>query len=334
MKQILLMRRRWFILFAVSIADVVMGDTAVLPSTSSDPITVEDSSSVNEEELPPQESAQAAAQHLSPWRPFDPLCNWLGITPPPFLSFEHTQADMRLPGPDFTNFPNSAFTVPKNSVYLEFNPGGFSGASRISGSQWGWPYLFRYGATNEIELRLLSSGLTVESGATGFSPIAFDTKIHLAQWMEESFNMALGIEAAIQTSSWLASPAFKGDTQYSLQLLVDHFLPLDIAFEWNVGFTYQTYLGQDTYLPVVEWAFQRNVTDEVSVYVNGSHSALPSEMIREAGYSPNSWPQQQLIGAGAQWSVNRWVAFFGGYNWGITRFSPAYMTTIGFSVSF
>jgi hypothetical protein len=238
-----------------------------------------------------------------------------------------------MPGPDFTNFPNGAFTLPKGSIYVENNPGAFTGGSVLSDSQWSWPYMLRYGLTNDIEVRVLSNGLTSQGDIVGFSPLGFDTKIHLGAVEWGWFNATVGVEATAMTSNWLASPAFSDSTSYTLNLLVDHFLPGDLSFEWNIGVTRQKDGGNDLYLPTVQWAFQRNVTDDVAVYIHGYHGAVSNASITEAGFGTATWPQQQILGLGAQWIATERLAFFTGYSWGITRFSPDYTTNLGFAFS-
>lgn len=285
------------------------------------------------DDLPPQEAAQAAATALPSWRPFDALFHLFGTSAPESLQIKRSLADTHYPGPDLTNFPNSAFTLPEGGIYVEANPGSFTGGSDISNSSWGMPYLLRYGLTNNMELRVLSSGLTVDSDTVGFSPIGFDTKIHLGVVEYGWFNATLGLEATIQTGKWLASKAYESDDQYSLNLLIDHELPGDLSFEWNIGVTRHSSNENDLFLPTVQWAFQRDIFDDVAVYINGYHGHIPTPDITSAGYGTASWPQQQLIGFGAQWIMNERIAFFTGCNWGFTRFSPDYSTNLGFAIS-
>lgn len=282
----------------------------------------------------PQQAAQAAAQDLPDWHPFRRLNRFLGRKPSEGFVIWRSLADVSLPGPDLANYPNSSYTLPQGGFYVENSPAGFYGSSRISQSQWNWEYLLRYGLTDTIEFRLFANGLSVQSGATGFSPIAFDTKAHL--WAKDWgwFNVSVGAEAYIQTTSWLASPAFNTPLQYSFNLLIDHDLPWDVSFGWNVGFIRQTVSGGTVYLPAFQWAFQRNVTDNIALFVHGYHNsdALP----RAPGIHPlyPSRPQQEAIGIGGQWSLNNRVAFYGSYNWGLTRYTPGYNANIGCAISF
>ena len=57
----------------------------------------------------------------------------------------------------------------------------------ITGDSFGpaaylWPYLLRYGLTDDVELRLLGNGVTSVFGSdptSGFSPTVIDMKVHL-----------------------------------------------------------------------------------------------------------------------------------------------------------
>ncbi len=287
------------------------------------------------DDLPPQQAAQAAATDIRPVRILGRLFKFLGRKPSEGVYLWRSLADVSLPGPDLANFPNSSFTLPRGGIYLESSPVGFYGSSAVSSSQWNWEYLLRYGLTDNIEFRLFSNGLGAVPGATGFSPLAFDIKAHLwaADW--DWFNVSVGAEAYVQTTSRLASPAFYSPLQYAFNLLFDHDLPWGLSFEWNLGFVRQTNYGGTIYLPTLQWAFQRNITDDIALFVQGYHNA--DALPRVPGTKPSltpSRPQQEAVGLGGQWSANKQIAFFGSYNWGLTQFTPAYSANVGIAVSF
>jgi len=285
-------------------------------------------------DLPPQQAAQAAAKDLPDWHPFGRMMKFLGRKSSEGFVIWRTLADVSLPGPDLANYPNSSYTLPQGGFYLESSPAGFYGSSAISQSQWNWEYLLRYGVTDNIEFRLFSNGLTAQSGATGFSPIAFDMKAHV--WAKDWgwFNASVGVEAYVQTTSWLASPKLTSPLQYAFNVLVDHELPWDISFEWNLGFVRQTNPYRVVYLPSFQWAFQRNVTDDIALFVQGYHNADALPRVPGNSSPVPTLPQQEAVGLGGQWSVNSRLAFYGSYNWGLTRYTPSYNANIGFAVSF
>jgi hypothetical protein len=77
-----------------------------------------------------------------------------------------------------------------------------------------------------------------------------------------------GFEAQVQTT-W-SSPAFKGGTQGALSLNFDHAFPYDLALEYNLGFIGQQLdSGTSQYQLALEWALQKNLTEDLAVFVNG-----------------------------------------------------------------
>lgn len=284
-----------------------------------------------------QAAVQAAATDIPDWHPFRRVLNFMGRKNSEGFTILRTLADSSLPGSDLANFPNSSFTLPQGGFYLESSPLGYYNASErtaVSKSQWNWEYLMRYGITDNIEFRIFSNGLTNQGKNTGFSAIAFDTKAHVYAHDWDWFNISVGVEAYIQTTSWLSSPAFTQPLQYSFNVLVDHDLPWDLALEWNLGFVRQQVNGRVYYLPSFQWALQRNLTDDIAVFVHGyaNQDALPRKPTpsREFIYKPD----QHAIGIGAQWAFNRRVQFYGNYNWGLTSYTPSYNVNLGFLISF
>lgn len=246
------------------------------------------------------------------------------------------QTTIRDPGPDLSNFPNASYTLPEGGVYVEMSPVNFQGASINGPKLWNWEILLRYGLTNSIELRLFTQGLSVQGlpqSTTGFGPLAFDTKIHLAKDDSGLFNYSLGIEAYIQTA-W-GSPAFSNGTQYSFTLNVDHALPWDIAFNWNLGvLVLKDELGDEIALPTLQWAFQREIAPGFAVFIQGygNRTALPR--VAPSGRVAEDFIRQHTIGAGFQWTVNDRVAVYGSYSAGIGPNPPSYLGSLGFAVAF
>src|SRR5262249_45438667 len=68
--------------------------------------------------------------------------------------------DISQPGPDMGDFPNSAYTLPKGKAYIEFAPFTLGGPDAENPSSFTMPFLLRYGATEDVELRLFGSGFT------------------------------------------------------------------------------------------------------------------------------------------------------------------------------
>jgi hypothetical protein len=232
------------------------------------------------------------------------------------------EASIRNPGPDMANFPNSAFTLPKNRAYAEI--GGTYNSKKSDPEQYTLGYILRYGLTDDLELRLISDGLTItnteEKKLTGISPQTFDIKYHLIDAPEDSLLPAVGIEALVQ-STW-SSPVYKGGTQGGFSVNFDHALPYDLALEYNVGFNgQQLESGDSQYQLALSWALQKNLTNDFAVFANGFTNT-------GAGLTSTS------IGAGAQWIVNNSLALFVNTSSGLTVTTPSLFSLAGFAVAF
>ncbi|WP_277458314.1 hypothetical protein [Methylococcus capsulatus] len=244
---------------------------------------------------------------------------------------------VREPGPDLANLPNSSYTLPEGGIYLEMSPFTMQGASSDSVKQYNWEFLFRYGLTDDVELRLFTQGLTVQGppqSATGFSPITFDTKVHLDQGDLGYFNYSVGLESYVQTT-W-GSPVFSNGTQGSLMLNADHVLPWDIALNWNFGFaSLKDFRGAEVILPSLQWAFQRDIVDDFALFIQGyvNAAALP-RTLHAGAVGPVKNLQEHAIGAGFQWTVNDRIAVFGSYTGALGAYVPSYLGTMGLAIAF
>lgn len=248
--------------------------------------------------------------------------------------FGHLVSPMNDPGPDLANFPNSSYTLKPGGFYVETAPLSFYGSSPDVPSQWNLSYLMRYGLVEDVELRLFSNGLTFRPGETGTSPIAIDTKAHLTSYQGEYLNASVGIEAYVQPPNWLATPDFRQPFQYSATLLFDHDLPLGVSFEWNVGIVRQLGMGLTRTKPTIQWAFQRDVIDDVAVFIQGFHNASTLPGVPTSQIALLNDRQIDVIGLGAQWIVTPRFSLYGNMNFGITSLSPKQIAIAGFAVAF
>lgn len=239
------------------------------------------------------------------------------------FSYAQSEPSIKSAGADLANFPNSAFTLPQGQAYVEVSPVNYSGSNASSPSQYSAGYLLRYGLFDDLELRLMSSGITVVDDAqktTGMSAQTFDFKWHLIDADEESNLPAVGLEFALQTN--LASRAFQGGTNPSLSLNFDQRLPYEIDFEYNLGFvSQQTELGQSQYQLALSWAFQREIVTDVAVFVNG-YTNTANGLTTSA------------IGGGAQWIPIERLALFANVSGGVTKTTPSIYSLVGFAVAF
>lgn len=241
----------------------------------------------------------------------------------PLLISSYSYADLSIsnPGPDLANYPNSAFTLPEGRAYIEASPLTYNAPTATSAQQFNLGYLLRYGFTDDIELRLLSNGFTLQdhSKITGISPQVFDIKWHIRDLHDNSYLPAAGIEVSIQ-SDW-ASPAFKSGTQPALSINFDQNLPYDIAIEYNVGFvTNQNDNTKTTYLLALSWAVQRNLSDNLAVFINGYTNTAP--------YLTSS-----AIGGGMQWTLMPRIAVFANITTGLSSSTPSLFSLLGFAIA-
>lgn len=252
-----------------------------------------------------------------------------------------TKPDIANPGPDLANYPNSAFTLPRGRAYVEISPFTYYGAGLATPAQYNTEYLLRYGLIDDIELRLFGNGLSWIGGSSstwGFSPIAFDTKIHLWAEKPDYFLPAAGFEAYIQTE-WLGNAAFNGGTQPSFTFNFDQSLPFDIDLEYNLGVSrFQDIAGENVWDFNFQWGLQRDLfSKDFAVFVHGFYNAatLPRVPNPRIAFSIQSNKlTQNAIGAGFIWTVNRRLAVYGQASGGTTRFTPSLITMLGFAVAF
>lgn len=109
---------------------------------------------------------------------------------PENISTWRSQPDISNPGSDLANFPNSAFTLPQGSAYVEVSGFSYYGRSKGSPEQYNAEFLTRYGVTDNIELRIFSNGPTWTGGKTdtwAFSPWPLIPKFSSSPKMRSTF---------------------------------------------------------------------------------------------------------------------------------------------------
>ena len=258
--------------------------------------------------------------------------------------------DIANPGPDLANWPNSAFTLPQGRVYIEFEPLSYS-AGTAGGSpqpaQYSMDFLLRYGLTDDIELRLFGNGPTRTLGSVqswNFSPLAFDTKIHVLDEHQDIFLPALGIEAYIQTE-WLGATNTNSGTQPSINFNFDQSLPWEIDFEYNLGAVriLETIDGRNTNIWEFsfQWSLQRDFFDEdFALFLHGYVNAPSLPRVPTAGSpSPSGYGNattydQNVVGAGFLWTVNTRLAIWGQSSVGTNSATPSILSNLGFALAF
>jgi hypothetical protein len=239
-----------------------------------------------------------------------------------------SEPDIRSPGPDTANFPNSPYTLPKGRAYVEASPVFLSGPSRGSAKTYNAEFLLRYGLTDKVEFRLFGNGPTAERGryaASGFAPLAFDLKMNFWEEKRGSFIPAVGLEVFLLTPT--GSGGLNQGTQPSINLLFDHTLPLDILFEWNIGFVGDpspNSKGSSSLEPIFEWAFQRSIVDDFDVFIHGYYN----------GPTLPRFGDGVVVGAGFLYTPRDRFSVFGSYNAGVSSGAPTTLFQLGGALAF
>ena len=262
---------------------------------------------------------------------------------------EGSQPDIAKPGPDMGDYPNSAFTLPKGRVYVESAPFTYQTTDANNAASYSWPFMLRIGLTDDVEFRLIGSGLTAvyEPGqrVMGFSPLALDTKVHLwndrMQWMIP----AMSLEVILQTE-W-GSSEFQGGVQPSINLNMD----FPFTEKTNVEMTFGYSGVQDAVnvltgtrfipkynrrIPVLhqenldvnqfsfQWAIEHQLTDRFQVFLHGYYNG---PILLQSGPG-------HVVGAGYFYQFSDRAMLFNSYNAGIDKSAPPFSTQLGLALAF
>ena len=243
----------------------------------------------------------------------------------------HEPTNIRDPGPDTANFPNSPYTLPRGGIYLETTPMVWTGASRPrQPASWNWEYLLRLGVTDRFEFRLFSNGLTAsqanygQQAFVGIAPLILDAKVHLWGEKPEYILPGAGIELYVQTD-W-ASPQLQSGTQPGVALLFSNSLPWDIELEWNIGLgsTNGPQSGSIIYQETLQFSFTKPITDDFQIFVQGlvNGSSLPR------------FASSTVLGGGFVRYIGRRTVLFASYNAGVETGGPPAVIQVGGAAAF
>lgn len=260
-----------------------------------------------------------------------------------------TEPDITKPGPDMGDYPNSAFTLPRGRIYIESAPFTIQTADSNNASSYNWPFMLRYGLTDNVELRLVGSGLTsvYESSATlvGFSPLILDTKVHLWDDKMESMIPAASLEVFIQTN-W-GSPDFQGGVEPSLNLNLDFPFTKKTNLEMTFGYTgvqdaVHVLTGEvfiprfNRKVPIIhrenlnvyqfsyQWAIEHQLTERLQVFVHGYYNG---PILLQSGPG-------RVIGAGYFYQLSKRAMLFNSYNAAIDSVAPPFSAQFGMALAF
>ncbi|MEI7698967.1 MAG: transporter [Planctomycetia bacterium] len=240
------------------------------------------------------------------------------------LSGTPSEPDISDPGPDMGNYPNSAYTLRQGRIYVESAPFGYQTGNAQGPAAWNWPFLLRYGLTDDVELRLTGNGLTSlqnpSDGKTGFAPLILDTKVHLWDEQMDRFIPAAGLEVSVQTN--LGSKELQVGVQPSLNLNLDFPLTDETNVEMTLGYT-----GVQADVEVnqcsFQWAVEQQVTNPLQLFVHGYYLA-------PAG----SLDFSHVIGAGGFYQLSKSMTLFTSANAAIDHNSPPFSTQLGLAFAF
>ena len=243
--------------------------------------------------------------------------------------------DIKSPGIDLGDFPNSAFTLPAGTWQLELAPFGILAEDEFSQPEFSTQFLLRYGLTDDVEFRVLGNGFTAvytDPQTTGFSPLALDMKIHLWDDQRDWFLPASSLEVSL-TTDW-GSRAFSSGYQPTLSLNFDYPLTDTLNLEWTVGYgevigtlvarsgpnlvTFDDNVNQASF----QWSFEKDLTEDVQVFLTGQTAeSVPGQSAGTA------------LAFGGFWCTSCRFSYFGIMGWGVTPDAPKFGAQFGFGIS-
>lgn len=273
--------------------------------------------------------------------------------------------DIRTPGSELANYPNSAFTLPQRGFYLEMSPLNYTADTKSSPPMFTSEYILRYGLLDRLELRIFNGGLQKQGGsnpAFGFGPLTFDAKIHLWDEWEKYYIPAVAFEAALQTT-WLASSAFNSGTEPNFSFNFDQTLPWSIGFEYNIGasrFQDPSDVSREYWDVTFQWAIQHDIVEDLAVFINGWYNGgtLPrtlkkirktervckfdrkTDKLEDCVKNGSRIVEQvvggssqvaNVVGAGLIWTLNDHIALYCNTGAGTNASSPAFQVYSGFA---
>lgn len=260
---------------------------------------------------------------------------------------DEDKVDISEPGPDMGDYPNSAYTLRKGRAQLEMGPLSFRTQNANNSSAYAWPFLFRYGVTNDVEFRVLGTGLTTlinPQQQTAFSPITVDTKIHLWNDRMECFIPAVSFEASLQTQSGTTS--LQAGTEPGINLNMDFPFNKTTNLEMTLGYSGQqtdlnlvtrgaggsalesrTANGQfnaNVYVVYLQWALEQELTDKFEVFIHG-YFARPLGTTNDVSV---------VLGVGFFYQISDRTMIFGSANAGLTDVPSPFLTQLGLAYAF
>jgi hypothetical protein len=217
------------------------------------------------------------------------------------------------------NYPKSDNTLRQGRIYAESAPFGYQTSTQQNPATSNFPFLLRYGLTDDVEKRLAGNGLTstdnFPNSKTGIAPLIVDTKVHLWDEPMDVFIPAAAQEVYLQTN-W-GSKEFRGGVQPSLNLNLDFPLTDVTNIEMTLGYTgVQAHVEVDQFS--YQWAIEQQVTDPLQLFVHGFYLA-----------PVGSLDFSNVIGAGGFYQPCKQSTRFTSFNAATDRNSPPFSTQFG-----
>ena len=210
-------------------------------------------------------------------------------------------------------------------VYFETTP-SVAGKGSYNPRTYSTPTLIRYGLTDDVELRLFTDSLTVQSSPNraGFSPVVFDMKVHFWDENEDSFLPAVGMEILLQST--FGSSFLHTGVQPSVNLLFSKDLVWDTVLEASVGLQSGEigFAKGDSYEMIVQGDLTTKVTERISLFVQTAYN----------GSVDPEFANNILVGGGGLFNLTETITIYGSYNVSVVKNLPPYFTQLGIAFAF
>jgi hypothetical protein len=243
--------------------------------------------------------------------------------------------DIKNPGLDLGDFPNSAYTIPAGTCQVEFAPFGILGADRESQPEINMQFLLRFGLTDDVEFRVMGNGLTwnyTDPQFVGYSPLTLDGKVHLWDEKREWFLPATSLEVAL-TTDW-GSKELSSGYQPTVSLNNDFALSETLNLEWTLGYgevigTLSTRSQNNALLTgnvnqvFFQWSLGKELTEKLQVFVTGETAQ------HVAGQSAGT-----TLAWGGSWQRSDRLMYYGIMGWGTTPDAPSIGAQLGLGYAF
>jgi len=252
-------------------------------------------------------------------------------------SAERQWPNIKSPGLDLGDFPNSAYTIPDGAFQVEMAPFSILGEDEFNQPQYSAQFLLRYGVTDDLEFRVLSNGPTyiyTDPQFAGFSPLTLDLKVHLWDADTDRFVPASSLEIAL-TTDW-GSAQLSNGYEPSINMNFDYPLTETLNLEWTVGygevvssFVSRSRSGNKVNVEEnvnqfsFQWSFEKDITDDLQLFVTGQ-TAEPI-----AGQTAGT-----VLGFGGFYRLSDRLMTYGILGWGVSSDAPKIVAQLGFGYAF